>query len=323
MLPNEIRSGTPSVVRMFIGRSQTLPSLLLPHSRSVSNSLRRREPGFAPRMHGCGRRLPRCRRSPRLSAGTILARVAAAKSSRSAASIERLPGSPYRACCKEGTPQTGAISSFSNPSRDAYRLHAVATYLKTFQALSYERLQGALADLFGLTISQGGLMNLLRRARGRFQTGHEAAVAARRRAAVVASDETGVRIEGANAYHGVFRCPDAVVHQAAPTRAASVIRALMDGHRPAVWLSDRYSAQQGHAGAQQTCLAHLARDVAYAREVSEDPVPWRLELWLRSAYDLAGAIITTFAASTLAAKRRALERRLADILQAPTKCDLA
>jgi transposase len=202
------------------------------------------------------------------------------------------------------------------------RLHAVATYLKTFQALSYERLQGALADLFGLTISQGGLMNLLRRAQGRFQTGREAAVAALRRAAVVASDETGVRIEGANAYHGVFRCPDAVVHQAAPTRAASVIRALMDGHRPAVWLSDRYSAQQGHAGAQQTCLAHLARDVAYAREVSEDPVPWRLELWLRSAFDLAGAI-TTFAASTLAAKRRALERRLADILQAPTKCDLA
>ena len=35
------------------------------------------------------------------------------------------------------------------------RLHAVATYLKTFQALSYERLQAALADLFGLTISQG------------------------------------------------------------------------------------------------------------------------------------------------------------------------
>ena len=37
------------------------------------------------------------------------------------------------------------------------RLHAVATYLKTFQALSYERLQSALSDLFGLTISQGQL----------------------------------------------------------------------------------------------------------------------------------------------------------------------
>ena len=53
------------------------------------------------------------------------------------------------------------------------RLHAVATYLKTFQALSYERLQGALADLFGLTLSQGGLMNLLRRAQGRFQAGRD------------------------------------------------------------------------------------------------------------------------------------------------------
>src|SRR3712207_1065221 len=51
------------------------------------------------------------------------------------------------------------------------RLHAVATYLKTFQALSYGRLQAALSDLFGLTLSQGGLMNLLRRAQGHFAEG--------------------------------------------------------------------------------------------------------------------------------------------------------
>lgn len=36
------------------------------------------------------------------------------------------------------------------------RVHAVAAYLKTFQALSDERLQGAFADLFGLRLSQGG-----------------------------------------------------------------------------------------------------------------------------------------------------------------------
>ncbi len=80
------------------------------------------------------------------------------------------------------------------------RLHPVATYLKTYQALSYERLQAALADLFGLRLSQGGLMNLLRRAQDRFQAGREAAVAALRRAEVVASDETGVRIEGCSGY---------------------------------------------------------------------------------------------------------------------------
>src|SRR4051794_17033114 len=116
-----------------------------------------------------------------------------------------------------GTRVVAAVPSAARGTPFGPRLHAVATYLKTFQALSYERLQAALADLFGLTISQGGLMNLLRRAQGRFQAPREDAVAALRRAAVVASDETGVRIEGANAYHWVFRCQDAVVHQAAPT----------------------------------------------------------------------------------------------------------
>jgi transposase len=203
------------------------------------------------------------------------------------------------------------------------RLHAVATYLKTFQSLSYERLQATLADLFGLPISQGGLMNLLRRAQGRFRAGREQAVAALRRAEVVASDETGVRIEGGIGYHWVFRCTTAVVHRAAPTRAASVVEAMMGGHKPAVWLSDRYSAQQGHGLAQQTCLAHLARDVAYALEASDDPaVPFRLKLWLASAFELADGV-SDLAASTVAAKRRALERRLSAILAAPTTCDLA
>src|SRR5918993_4100206 len=182
------------------------------------------------------------------------------------------------------------------------RLHAVATDLKTFQALSYERLQGALSDLFGLHLSQGGLMNLLRRAQGRFEGGQRSAISALRQAEMVASDETGVRIEGANAYHWVFRSPAAVVHHCPPTRAASVVRDMMDGHRPALWLSDRYAAQQGHGVAHQTCLAHLARDIAYAVEASDDPVPWRLQVWLDAVFALAGQV-TSLAASTLAAKR--------------------
>lgn len=202
------------------------------------------------------------------------------------------------------------------------RLHAVATYLKTYQALSYERLQAALLDLFGLRVSQGGLMNVLRRAQACFAGGRDEAIAALRRADVVASDETGVRIEGSNAYHWVFRCKEAVVHRADPTRSASVVREVMAGHTPSLWLSDRYSAQQGHGLAQQTCLAHLARDVAYALEASDDPVPFRLKLWLGSAFALADRV-TDLAASTLAAKRRALERRLDAILAAPAACELA
>ena len=195
-------------------------------------------------------------------------------------------------------------------------------YLKTFQALSYERLQKALFDLFGLRISQGGLTKMLRRAETRFEAGREAALSALRRATVVASDETGVRIEGTNSYHWVFRCEDAVVHHAAPTRGACVVHEIMDGHRPAVWLSDRYSAQQGHADRQQTSLAHLARDVAYALDAGDDTLALRLKLWLDGAFALARTI-TTAAPSTVNTKRRKLERSLDDILAAPPTCDLA
>jgi len=202
------------------------------------------------------------------------------------------------------------------------RIHAMATYLKTFQALSYERLQSAFADLFGLTLSQGGLMNLLRRAQHTFAGERDKAIEALRQAKVIASDETGVRIEGSNAYHWVFRCAEAVVHHASPTRGAVVVRTMMDGHRPEVWCSDRYSAQQGHADAHQTCLAHLARDAAYADEASDDVLPSRLKLWLHRVFALAEEV-GTLAASTLARKRRALERSLEAILAAPTSCDLA
>jgi transposase len=183
-------------------------------------------------------------------------------------------------------------------------------------------LQATLSDLFGLTLSQGGLMNLLRRAQARFQSGREAAVSALRRAEVVASDETGVRIEGSNAYHWVFRSAQAVVHQASPTRGAVVVRELMDGHRPAVWISDRYTAQQGHAAEHQTCLAHLARDVAYVVEASDDPVPFRLQLWLRSVFALAERV-TDLTTATLAAKRRSLDQQLGAILATASCCDLA
>lgn len=201
------------------------------------------------------------------------------------------------------------------------RLHALALYLKTFQALSYERLQGAMADLFGLTVSQGGLMNMLRRAEAQFAGGRDTALAALHRAKVVACDETGIRIEGTNSFHWVFRCAEAVVHHVAPTRGAAVVRDIMGEHRPDVWLSDRYSAQQGHADRHQTCLAHLARDVAYALDGRDEALALGLKLWLGSAFALAN-IVTTLAASTLASKRRALERRLDDLLARATTCDL-
>ena len=213
-------------------------------------------------------------------------------------------------------PQTDAGTPFSR------NIHAMALYLKGFQALSYERLQGLFADLFGLVISQGALMNMFKRSARPFAAKAGLAKALLRQAKIVASDETGVRIEGTNSYHWVFRCEKAVVHTPDFTRAASVVHAIMDGHRPQVWISDRYSAQQNHAVQHQTCLAHLARNTAFAHEHGTDRVPSRLQLWFGKVFDLANNI-TKFARSTIIARRKALEKALGGILATASSCELA
>ena len=199
------------------------------------------------------------------------------------------------------------------------RIHALAIYLKGFQALSYERLRFVFRDAFGLTVSEGALMNMFIRSRDAFKVEADKARVILRAARVVASDETGVRIEGTNSYHWVFHCKDAVVHQPDYTRAGRVVAETMGGHVPAVWISDRYSAQQKHGVRHQTCLAHLARDTAFALEHGADDLPFRFKLWFGKAFDLAGAI-ESFAALTIARKKRELESSLAALLIAATGC---
>jgi len=202
------------------------------------------------------------------------------------------------------------------------RIHALAVYFKCFHALSYERLCGLFRDVFGLAISEGAVMNMFVRARSTFSAEAEKARTALRSARFVASDETGVRIEGANAYHWVFHCKDAVVHQPDYSRAARVVEDVMNGHVPVVWTSDRYSAQQSHGVRQQTCLAHLARDAAYAMENGSDDLPFRFKLWFDRVFTLAKTI-ANLAPATLARKGRELEKQLAHILDATTLCHLA
>ena len=141
---------------------------------------------------------------------------------------------------------------------------------------------------------------------------------------VVACDETGVRIEGVNAHHGVFCSSGAVVHRAEFTRSKRAVENAMAGHRPDVWISDRYSAQQGHADQQQTCLAHLYRAARFVDENGEDDdlIAYRLKAWFARAFALNKGILD-IAASTLKAKKRALKRDLKAILTTPTSSTLA
>jgi transposase len=198
---------------------------------------------------------------------------------------------------------------------------ALAIYLRFTHAISYRRLSRLMAELFGLAISEGALDAAFRRAMPRMDAEVGAILARLRRARVVCSDETSVRVAGKTCWDWVFHNGEVVIHVIRNSRGAGVVGEVMDGHRPAIWVSDLYSAQQGHAADWQICLAHQLRDCQFAIEAGDAIFAPRMKALLLRAFVLARRR-HQLAASTRRQYRQRLERDLDAVMALlPTQRD--
>jgi transposase len=191
---------------------------------------------------------------------------------------------------------------------------ALAIYLRTVHAISYRRLARLMLELFALVISEGALDAAFRRAMPGFDAEVGAILARLRRARVICSDETGVRIAGKNAWNWVFQNGEVVIHVIRHSRAASVVDEVLDGHRPVIWVSDLYSAQQGHAEEWQICLAHQLRDCQFAIEAGDTIFAPRMKLLLLRAFAFSRRR-HRLADSTRCSYRQRLDRELDAIMR--------
>ncbi len=148
-------------------------------------------------------------------------------------------------------------------------IEAMAVYMRYEHAVSYQRLSKLFADLHGLTISQAALVNLFKRVKPGFDAQFQAVLARLRQSRIVCSDETGARIKGRNAWEWVFQNDEVCVHVIRNSRAKAVAEDVMDGHRPAIWVSDLYGGQRGLGEVWQICLAHQLRDCQYAIDAGD------------------------------------------------------
>ena len=164
---------------------------------------------------------------------------------------------------------------------------ALAIYLRFTHAISYRRLTQVFLHLFALHISEGALDAMLQRARPCFDNEVAAILARLRRSRLVCSDETSVRIDGRTHWDWVFQNDQVVIHVVRDSRAASVVSEVMAGHRPSIWVSDLYGAQQGHADLWQVCLAHQLRDCQYAIDAGDTVFAPRMKMLLLRAVVLA------------------------------------
>ena len=151
------------------------------------------------------------------------------------------------------------------------RLRALAIYLRYTHGIAFERRSRTLFDLFGVKLSEGALVNMLKQATGAFAAQTERIRNDLMAAPALASDETGLRVGKRNFWLWVVHHRDSAVFLADPTRAKRVLEDFLADHRPDFWLSDRYGGQKGFAKLQhQFCLAHLIRDAQYAMDAGDD-----------------------------------------------------
>jgi transposase len=195
-------------------------------------------------------------------------------------------------------------------------VRALLLYLHHSHHVGFERLSRMMAELFGLTISEGAIANAFRRAQTAITTACAAIKEKLLAARVIASDETTSRIAGATHWHWVFVSVKAVLHTIAPRRAKAVAEEVLGAHRPEVWVSDRYAGQQDLAPAHQVCLAHVLRDVQYAIDCGDTVFAPRLRELLRWAIRI-GRRRDALRPTTLRHYHARAERRLDALVTMP------
>ncbi len=232
--------------------------------------------------------------------------------------VERYAG---RCCCCGGTTLAPVPEGLEPGTPFSVGIVALAMYLRFVHAISYQRLSRLLGELFGLFISEGALDAAFRRGKPHVDADVASILARLRRARVICSDETSVRIDGRTCWNWVFQNDEVVIHVIRRSRGAGVVAEVLDGHRPALWVSDLYGAQQGHAEEWQICLAHQLRDCTYAIEAGDAVFAPRMKALLLRAVVLARRH-RNLAPSTRREYRRRLECALDAVMAlAPTHRD--
>ncbi len=232
--------------------------------------------------------------------------------------VERYAG---RCRCCGGTTLAPVPEGLEPGTPFSVGIVALAMYLRFVHAISYQRLGRLLGELFGLGISEGALDAAFRRGKPHVDADVAAILARLRRARVICSDETSVRIDGRTCWNWVFQNGEVVIHVIRRSRGAGVVAEVLGGHRPALWVSDLYSAQQGHAEEWQICLAHQLRDCTYAIEAGDAVFAPRVKALLLRAVVLARRH-RNLAPSTRREYRRRLECALDAVMAlAPTHRD--
>lgn len=142
-------------------------------------------------------------------------------------------------------------------------VEVLASYLSVYQHIPYYRITVLLKDLFGLSVSEGTVDNMLKRTAQKALPLYNTIRERVQQSFVVGSDETGSRFGGKKGWFHVWQTTSLTFIAASLNRGYSTIKEYFaDGFPLTVYVSDCWAAQLKVAAlAHQLCIAHLLREL--------------------------------------------------------------
>jgi transposase len=137
---------------------------------------------------------------------------------------------------------------------------ALVVVLNKQLGLSFGKIVTLLQQLYGLTVTRGGLVHAVHRAARQARPTYDALCARVRGSPMVSPDETGWKVAGLLQWLWVFATPDTTVYCIQPGRGFEEAAAVLGADFAGVLVRDGWAPyRQFTQAAHQTCLAHLLR----------------------------------------------------------------
>ncbi|MCL6101624.1 MAG: IS66 family transposase [Bacteroidetes bacterium] len=175
----------------------------------------------------------------------------------------------FNKCCKCGhLNQSSFPVGVNTPVSYGENVQALTAYLSTRQYLPVKRLAELLSNLFGLSVSTGGVGYILTKMKTKAYVAYESIRQNVLKNKVIGADETGISINGKNHWAWAFQHNKATFISVHKNRGFNAIKEIMpEGLQNNILVTDCWSPYfKTDAAMHQLCTAHLLRELTHFEE---------------------------------------------------------
>jgi len=196
----------------------------------------------------------------------------------------------FNKCCKCGhLNQSSFPTGVNAPVSYGENVQALTAYLSVRQCVPFNRLAELLSNLFGLSVSTGGIDYILTKMKSKASVAYESIRQNVLKNKVIGADETGISINGTNHWAWTFQHKKATFISVHKNRGFNAIKEIMpEGLQNNILVSDCWSSYfKTDAAMHQLCTAHLLRELTHFEEkYQNDTWASRMSLLITKALDL-------------------------------------